>query len=76
MGRACSPYGEKMNSCRRLVRKPEGKRPRSRYVGDIKMDLRDVGWGGMDWINLARGRDQWRALVNTRPKNVRKFLNS
>jgi hypothetical protein len=34
-------------------------------VDNIKMDLRDIGWGGMDWIDLAEDRDQWRALVNT-----------
>jgi hypothetical protein len=51
-----------------LVGKPEGRRPlgrpRRRWVDNIKMDLR-VGWDGTDWINLAQGRDQWRALVNT-----------
>jgi hypothetical protein len=50
-----------------LVAKPEGKtplgRPRHRWV-DVKMDLRETGWGNMDWINLAQDRDQWRALVN------------
>jgi hypothetical protein len=49
--------------------KPEGKRPlrrsRRRWVDNIKMDLREIGWGGMDWIDLAQDRDQWRALVNT-----------
>jgi hypothetical protein len=48
--------------------KPEGKRPlgrpRGRWVVNIKMDLREIGWGGMDWIDLAQNRDQWRALVN------------
>jgi hypothetical protein len=34
-------------------------------VDNIKMDLREIGWGGMDWIDLAQGRDKWRALVNT-----------
>jgi hypothetical protein len=51
------------------VGKPEGKRPlarpRRRWVDNIKMDLREVGWDGMDWIDLPQGRDQWRALVNT-----------
>jgi hypothetical protein len=51
-----------------LVGKPEGKRPpgrpRRRWE-NIKMDLREIGWGGMDWINLVQDRDQWRALVNT-----------
>jgi hypothetical protein len=51
------------------VGKPEGKRalgtPRRRWVDNIKMDLREIGWDGMDWIELAQDRDQWRALVNT-----------
>jgi hypothetical protein len=51
------------------VRKPEGKRPlrrpRSRWVDDIKIDLREIRWDGMQWIDLAQDRDQWRALVNT-----------
>jgi hypothetical protein len=52
-----------------LVGNPEGKRPvgrpRRRRVDNIKMDRRDIGWDGMDWIDLAQNRDQWRALVNT-----------
>jgi hypothetical protein len=51
------------------VGKPEGKRPlrkpRRRWVDNIKMDLRETGFDGMDWIDLAQDRDQWRALVNT-----------
>jgi hypothetical protein len=51
-----------------LAGKPEGKiqlgRTRCRWEDNIKMDLREVGWGGMDWIHLAQDRDQWRALVN------------
>jgi hypothetical protein len=46
------------------VKRPLG-RPRRRWVDNIKMDLRGIGWDGMDWINLAQDRDQWRALVNT-----------
>jgi hypothetical protein len=34
-------------------------------VANIKIDLREIGWDGMDWIDLAQDRDQWRALVNT-----------
>jgi hypothetical protein len=60
--------GEKRNAYRLLVGKPEGKRPlgrpRRRWVDSIKMDLREIGWDGMDWINLAQHREQWRALVN------------
>jgi len=51
-----------------LVGKSEGKiplgRPRRRWKDNIKMDLQDVGCGGMDWIDLAKDRDRWRALVN------------
>jgi hypothetical protein len=39
--------------------------PRLWWVDNIKMDLRDIGWDGVDWIGLAEDRDQWRALVNT-----------
>jgi hypothetical protein len=51
-----------------LVGKPEGKRPlgrlRRRWADNIKMDLREVGWDGSDWIDLAQDRDGWRAYVN------------
>jgi hypothetical protein len=51
------------------VKKPEGKRPlgrpRLRWVDNIKMVLREIGWGTVEWIGLAQDRDQWRALVNT-----------
>jgi hypothetical protein len=57
--------GAKRNVYRILVGKPEGKtplgRPIGRWVDNIKMDLREIGWGGMDWIDMAL----WRALVNT-----------
>jgi hypothetical protein len=60
---------EKRNAYKILVGKPEGKRPlgrpRRRWVNNIKMYPREIGWGGMDWIDLAQDRDQWRALVNT-----------
>jgi hypothetical protein len=62
MRRACSTNWEKLNACRILVGKPEGKRPlgrpRRRWVDNIKMYLREIGWGGMDWIGLAQDRDQ------------------
>jgi hypothetical protein len=69
MGRACSTNGgEEECSYRILMGKPEGKRPvgrpRRRWVDNIKMDLRDIGCGGMDWIYLAEDRDQCRAHVN------------
>jgi hypothetical protein len=44
-------------------KKPLG-RPRRRWVDNIKMDLRERGWDGMDWIDVAQDRDQWRVLVN------------
>jgi hypothetical protein len=61
--------GEKRNAYRILVGMPEGKRPLGRptrrWVDNIKMDLTEIGWDGMDWIDLAQDRDWWRSLVNT-----------
>jgi hypothetical protein len=61
--------GEKRNVYRILLGKPEGTRPqgrpRRRWVDNIKMKFREIGWDGMDWIDLAQDRDPWRALVNT-----------
>jgi hypothetical protein len=52
-----------------LVGRPEGRRPvgrpRRRWENNIKMDLREIGFGDVDWIHLAQDRDRWRALVNT-----------
>jgi len=60
---------EKRGVYRVLVGKTEGKRPlgrpRRRWEDNIKMDLQEVGYVGMDWIELAQDRDRWRALVNT-----------
>ena len=60
--------GESKGVFRVLVGKPEGKRPlgrpRLRWEDNIKIDLQEVGCGGMDWIKLAQDRDRWRALVN------------
>jgi hypothetical protein len=57
MGRTCSTNEEKRNAYKILVRKPKGKRAlgrlRHRWVYSIKMDLREIGWNGMDWIDLA-----------------------
>jgi hypothetical protein len=51
------------------VGEPEGRRPlgrsRRRWVNNIEVDLREIGWDGIDWIDLAQDGDQWRALVNT-----------
>jgi hypothetical protein len=57
------------NACKVLVGKPEGKRPltrpRRRWEENIRMDLSEVRWEGVDWMHLAQSRDQWRAVVNT-----------
>jgi hypothetical protein len=52
--------GEKRNAYRILVGKPEGRRSLGR-----PRRLREIGWDGVDWIDMAQDRDQWRALVNT-----------
>jgi hypothetical protein len=61
--------GERKNVYRVLVVKPEGKRPlkrsRPRWEDGIKMDLGQIGWGGVEWIRLVQYRDRWRAVVNT-----------
>jgi hypothetical protein len=81
---ACNTKGEKRNAYTILVGKTERKRalvrPRRRWVDNIKMDLREIGLGGMDWIDLAQDRDQWWSLVNTVmnlrvPENDGKFLS-
>jgi hypothetical protein len=59
---------EKRNAYRLLVGKPEGNRPlgspRRWWVDNIKMDLLEIGLGGVNWIGLAQDRDKWRALMN------------
>jgi hypothetical protein len=69
MDRTYSTHGDKRNAWRVLVGTPEGKRllgrPRHCREDNIKMDLREIGWGDMDWTNLAQDRDQWWDLVNT-----------
>jgi hypothetical protein len=68
MGGHVARIWEKWNAYRLFVGKPEGKRPLGRprrgWVDNIRMDLGEVGWGGVDWIGLAQDRDQWRALMN------------
>jgi hypothetical protein len=60
--------GEGRGAYRIWVVRPEGRRPlgrpRRRWEDNIKMDLQEVGWGGMDWIDMAQDRDRWRALVS------------
>jgi hypothetical protein len=84
MSRACSTDGDKINAQKILVGKPEGKSPlgRRRRKGEVnnEKDLRDIGWGGMDWINLFQDTDQCGALVNTvinlrGPQNIGKFFS-
>ena len=70
------------NAYRILMGMPEGstplERPRRRWVNNSKMYLRDVGWVGMDWIDLAQDKYQWRALVNIvmNPFGCHKMLGS
>jgi hypothetical protein len=77
--------GERRGAYRVSVGKPEGKRqlerPRHRWEDNIKMDLQEVGCGGMDWIDLAQDRDSWLALVKAVtklrvPQNTENFLPS
>jgi hypothetical protein len=69
MYRAFSKHWKKRNACRISVRKPEGKRPLGntsrKWKNNIKINLREIGEGDMDWVYLAQDTDQWRALVNT-----------
>jgi hypothetical protein len=59
---------EKRNAYKILVGMPEGKRPmgrpRRKSVDNVRMDLRELEWNGVDWIDMAQDRNQWRALVN------------
>jgi hypothetical protein len=59
----------KRHAYRIPVGKPDGRRPlgrpRHRWMANIRMNLKEIGWGGMNWIDLAQDMDQWRAEVNT-----------
>jgi hypothetical protein len=69
MDRVYTMDKEMRNAYNILVRKPARKRsfrrPRHIQEDNIKMDLREIGWEGVDWMHLAQDRDQWQALVNT-----------
>jgi hypothetical protein len=68
VGWTCGTHGEGKGAYRVLVGRPEGKRPlgrpRRRWENNIKMDLREIGIDGANWIRLAQDRVQWRAFVN------------
>jgi hypothetical protein len=68
--------GEKRKVYKFLVGNPEGKRPlgrpRRRWEDGIRMDLREIGLGGVDWIRLSQDRDRWRAVVSA-VMNLRVF---
>ena len=59
---------ERTGAYRVLVGKPEGRKPLGRptriWEDNIKIDLKEVGWGALDWIDLAQDRDRWRAVMN------------
>jgi hypothetical protein len=69
VGGTCGTHGEGRGVYRVLVGRPEGRRPlgrpRRRWKDNIKMDLREIGIDGVNWIQLAQDRVQWRACVNT-----------
>jgi hypothetical protein len=69
LARHVERVGEKRWAYRTLAGKPERKRPLGRRIhrleDNIKMDVRGLGWGCMDWIDLAQYRDQWRTIVKT-----------
>jgi hypothetical protein len=64
LGKECSTHGEKRNAYRILMGKLEGKRPLGIHRCRWK-DIREIGWSGTEWIDLAQDRDQWRTHVNT-----------
>jgi hypothetical protein len=85
MGAACSACGGGDESIQILARKhrrlkPPGRTRRS-WEDNIKMDVREIGWSGVDWISLAQDRDKWPAVVKTvmllrLPQDEGNFLTS
>jgi ribosome biogenesis protein Nip4 len=69
MGGACSTNGGEEECIYNIVGKPEGKRPlrrpRRRLVDNIKMNLREIGWDAVDWIDMVQVKDQWKTLTDT-----------
>jgi hypothetical protein len=84
MGGACSPHREKRNAYKILAGMPERSRPlgrpRRRWEDTVKIDLTEIGSGGMGWIDLDQDRDQLIALLNPVilrvPEDTGKFLSS
>jgi hypothetical protein len=76
--RHAARMGEEIKVYKVLVGKPEGKRPLGRlrrmWEDEVKMDLREIGLGGVDWIRLAQDRDQWRAVVSA-VTNLRELVS-
>jgi hypothetical protein len=74
MAKVCTAHTEHRNTYRILVAKPKGKRPLGRpgrsWKDNIKIDVRELRWGDIDWIDLTLDRKQWKAYVNT-VKNLR-----
>jgi hypothetical protein len=68
VGGECGTHGRGEKRVQVLMGRPEGKRPlerpRRRWEDGIKMDLREIGEGGVEWIHMAQDRDRWRAVVN------------
>jgi hypothetical protein len=56
--------GDRRSAYRVLVGRPVGYRPGRRWEDNIKVDIKEVVWGGVDWIDLAQDKDRWRALAN------------
>jgi hypothetical protein len=79
MGGTCGTYGRQERCVQGFSIEAWGKRPlgrrRCKWEDNFKMGLQEVGWGGMDWIDMAQDRDRWRAVVNA-VMNIRVLSNS